>query len=81
MEALVFLHAVGVERNHGDVAETRLFQGPANESHIVAGPAAAAGLGHHNGQVIGVIFAGEDGLHDLPHHRNGGEAGVVVDEF
>ena len=81
MEALVFLHAVGIERNHGDVAETRLFQSPADEGHIVAGPAAAAGLGHDDGQMIQVILSGKHRLHDLAHHGDGGEAGIVIDVF
>ena len=56
-EALVLLHAVGVEGNDGDMAEARLVQSPADKGHIVAGPAAAAGLGHDEGQLIGIVPA------------------------
>ena len=31
--------------------------------------------------MIGVILPGGNGAHDLPHHGDGGEAGVVVDKF
>ena len=78
-EALVLFHAVGVERDDGNVREAGLVQGAADEADIIAGPAAAAGLGHDDGEAVGVILAGEHGLHDLAHHRDGGEAGVVVD--
>ena len=63
------------------MAIPRLLECPADKGHIVAGPAAAAGLGHHNGQTVRIVFAGKHRLHDLAHHRNGGEAGVIVDIF
>ena len=81
LEALVFLHAVGIDGDHRDLGAPGLLQGPANEGHIVAGPAAAAGLGHDDGQVIQVVFPGEHRLHDLAHHGDGGEAGIVIDVF
>ena len=81
LEALVFLHAVGVEGDHRNLGMSRLFQGSSDKSHIVAGTAAAAGLGHDDGQFIGVVFTRQHRLHDLAHHRDGGEAGIVVDKF
>ncbi len=63
------------------MAKSRLVQRPADEAHVVARPAAAAGLGHHHGQFIRVVFSGKHRVHDLPHHGDGGEAGVVVHEF
>ena len=57
-EALIFLHTVGIDRDHRDVSAARLLQGSADKRHIVAGPAAAAGLGHHNGQMVPVILTG-----------------------
>ena len=44
-------------------------------------PAATAGLGHHHGQLVRVVFPGKHRVHDLPHHGDGGEAGIVVYEF
>ena len=61
--------------------QSRLVQRPADEAHVVACPAAAAGLGHHHGQLVRVVFPGKHRVHDLPHHGDGGEAGVVVHEF
>ena len=81
LKTRVLFHAVGIYGNHGDMAIPRLLECPADKGHIVAGPAAAAGLGHHDGQMIRIVFTGEHCLHDLPHHGNGGEAGVVIDKF
>ena len=63
------------------MAKPRLVQRTADEAHVVARPAAAAGLGHHHGQLVRVVFPGKHRVHDLPHHGDGGEAGVVVYEF
>ena len=81
LEALVGLHAVGVQGDDRDMAKPRLVQRTADEAHVVACPAAAAGLGHHHGQLVRVVFPGKHRVHDLPHHGDGGEAGVVVHEF
>ena len=81
LEALVGLHAVGVQGDDRDMAKPRLVQRTADEAHVVARPAAAAGLGHHYGQLVRVVFPGKHRVHDLPHHGDGGEAGVVVYEF
>ena len=81
LEALVGLHAVGVQGDDRDMAKSRLVQRTADEAHVVARPAAAAGLGHHHGQFIRVEFPGKHCVHDLPHHGDGGKAGVVVHEF
>ena len=80
-EALVLLHAVEVQRDHGNMSQIRFFQRAPDKGHIVAGPATAAGLGHHNGQLVRIVFPGQHRLHDLTHHSDGGEAGVVVDKF
>ena len=61
--------------------QSRLVQRPADEAHVVACPAATAGLGHHHGQLVRVVFPGKHRVHDLPHHGDGGKAGVVVHEF
>ena len=63
------------------MAKPRLVQRTADEADIVARPAAAAGLGHHHGQLACVVFPGKHRVHDLPHHGDGGKAGVVVHEF
>ena len=81
LEALVGLHAVGVQGDDWDMAKPRLVQRTADEAHVVARPAAAAGLGHHHGELVRVVFPGKHRVHDLPHHGDGGEAGVVVYEF
>ena len=81
LEALVGLHAVGVQGDDRDMPQSRLVQRPADEAHVVARPAAAAGLGHHHGQLVRVVFPGKHRVHDLSHHGDGGKAGVVVHEF
>ncbi len=81
MQTWVFLHSVGIQRDHRDVGQPRLVQRPADEGNIVAGSAASAGLGHDDAQLVGVVFAGEHRLHDLPYPGDGGEAGVVVHIF
>ena len=77
-EPFVLLHAVGVQGDNGDMRETGLVKGTANETHIVAGPAASTGLRHDDGEAVSVIVSGENGLHDLAHNRHGRKAGVVV---
>ena len=80
-EARILFHAVGIDGDDGDVAEPGLFQRAANEADIVAGAAAAAGLRHGDGEMICVVFSGQNGAHDLADDRDGGEAGVVIDVF
>ena len=63
------------------MGQVGLVQRPADKAHVVGGTAAAARLGHDDGQPVGVIPSRQHGLHDLSHHRDGGEAGVVVDVF
>ena len=55
-----------------------LFQRPADKSDIIGCTASAAGLGNDHGQTVGVIISGQDGLHDLAHHHQGGVACIVV---
>ena len=78
-EALVLLHAVEVDGDDRNVTVARLFQRAADEADVVARAAAAARLRHHEGKVIGVIAARGHRLHKLADHRDGREAGVVVD--
>ena len=59
----------------------RLFQSPADKPDIIAGPAAASGLGDQDSRFIQVILSGQEGVHDLAHHDQGWVAGVVVDEL
>ena len=61
------------------MAVARLFQRAADEADVVARAAAAARLRHHEGKVIGVVAARGHRLHELADHRDGREAGVVVD--
>ena len=63
------------------MAEPGLFQRAADEAYVVAGAAAAAGLRHGDGEMICVVFSGQNGAHDLADDRDGGEAGVVIDVF
>ena len=56
----------------------RFLQGPADEADVVGGPAAAAGLADDDGDLVRVVLAGQDGLHDLAHHHQRRIAGVVV---
>ena len=78
LEAGIFLHTVGIERDDGNVGKPRLLQSPADKSHIVAGPAAAACLGHEDGQTVCIVFPRGHSAHNLPHHSDRGEASVVV---
>ena len=80
-EALIFLHAVCVQGNDRDMGKTSLFQCSSDECHIVAGPAASASLGHNDCQLVGIVFPGQHCLHDLSHHGDGRETGIVIDEF
>ena len=80
-EALVRLHAVGVERDDRDVFKARLFERAADKGDVIARAAAAAGLRHGDGETICVVFSGQNGAHDLADDRDGGEAGVVIDVF
>ena len=78
-EALVLLHAVEIDGDDRNVTVARLFQRAADEADVVARAAAAARLRHHEGKVIGVVAARGHRLHELADHRDGREAGVVVD--
>ena len=80
-ESRIFLHPVGVERNHGNVALAGFVKRTADKSHIVACPAAAACLRHHDSQLVRVIPAGEHRIHNLSNRDNGGITGIVVDKF
>ena len=53
----------------------------AEKMNIVAGPAAAAGLGDKQGDLVGVVAPVLDGVHELPDDQQSGVAGVVVDIF
>ena len=58
-----------------------LFQRQTDKGHIVGGTAAAAGLGHEDGQPIGVVLARKNGIHDLPDGNQRRVAGIVVDKL
>ena len=59
--------------------KARFFERAADEGDVVARAAAAAGLRHDEGEVVGVVPAGGHGLHQLADRRDRGIAGVVVD--
>ena len=79
-EARVLLQAEG-DGDHGDIVHPRLGQGLPQQMDIVAGPAAAAGLGDEQGHLVGVIAPVLNGIHKLADDQQGGVAGVVVDIF
>ncbi len=81
LEAGILLQAAQIYGNHGDLGMPRLLQGTADKADIVAGAAAASRLGNQYGCLVQIVSAGLDGLHDLPHHNQGGVAGVVVYVF
>ena len=60
------------------MTKVHLLKRAANKSHIVAGTAAASGLRHNDGKMVGVVFSGEHSLHYLSDDGYRGEAGVVV---
>ena len=66
---------------HGDnrnLLHTRLFQSPPDETDIVGGTAAAAGLAHHDCDLIQIVSAGMQRLHNLSHDNEGRITGVIV---
>ena len=77
-KARIGLHAVGIDRDHGNLRHARFFKGTADKSNIVGSPASASCLAHENCRVIEVIFAGKKGIHDLADDDEGGVAGVIV---
>ena len=79
MESRIILHAVGIERDDRNMAQICLVERTADKTDIIACPAAASGLRHHDGKLFCVIAAGQHSLHNLSHHRYGGKAGIVVD--
>ena len=81
LEAGVLLQAGQVHRDHRDEAQPRLFQGLAQQVDVVGGPAAAAGLGDHEGHLVQVVLAALHRVDQLADHQQGGVAGVVVDVF
>ena len=48
---------------------------------IVGSPAATAGLGNDQGNLVGIVFSGLDGVDELSDDQNGGVTGVIVDVF
>ena len=50
----------------------------ADETDIIARAAAAARLRHDDGQPVGVVFARQHRLHDLPDNGDRRVAGVVI---
>ena len=44
------------------------FERAADESDIVGSTAAASGLADDNSQMVGVIIAGQNSVHDLTHY-------------
>ena len=81
VEAGIALDACQVQGNHGNLLHARLLQGPADEAHVVGGPAAPSGLAHDDGSLLQVVSSRLQGLHDLPHHQQGGVTGVIVHIF
>ena len=77
-EAGVFLQTEG-DGDHGNIVHPRLGQGFAQQMDVVAGPAAAAGLGDEQGHLVGVVASVLDGVHKLSDDQQSGVAGVVVD--
>ena len=80
LEARILLQAEG-HGDHGHIVHPRLGQGLAQQVDVVAGPAAAAGLGDEQGHLMGVIAPVLNGIHKLADDQQGGVAGVVVDIF
>ena len=78
LEALVLLNALHADTDDRDMPVPVLGKGSPDESDVVRGPAAAAGLGDDDGSLVQVVFAGSEGCHDLSHHDQGRVAGVVV---
>ncbi len=81
LEAGVLLQTGQVDGYHGDVGHVRLLQGLAQQVDVVAGPAAAAGLGDEQAHLVGVIAAVLHRVDELADDQQGGVAGVVVDVF
>ncbi len=81
VEPGVVLQKRKVERNHGDLFQTGLFQRLAQQMNVVGGAAAAARLRNDEGRFVHVVFSGMQRVDKLADHQQGGVAGVVVDVF
>ena len=79
LEAGVGLQARQVDRDDGDIAQTRLLQRLAQQMDVVGGPAAAAGLGDEQGHLMQVVLAALHRVDELADDQQGGVTGVVVD--
>lgn len=63
------------------MGKSGLLQRQTDKGHIVGGTASAAGLGHEDSELVGVILTREDSIHDLSDGDEGRIAGVVVDKL
>ena len=55
-----------------------LFQCTADETDIVGCTAAAAGLADDHGKLVRIVFAGQDGVHNLSYYDERRIAGIVI---
>ena len=56
-------------------------QCPSDKTDVIGGAAAASGLCDDHGGAVKIVFAGQQRLHKLAHHKEGRVAGVIVDIF
>ena len=58
--------------------ESGFLKRPADKADIVGSTASASRLADNDGKLIGVIFAGQDGLHDLADYHQRWIAGIII---
>ena len=57
------------------------FQCPSDKSDIVGSTASTTGLADDDSKMIGIIFTGQDRIHNLTDYDQGWIAGVIVYVF
>ena len=81
LKAAVFFQAGKIQACHGHLRIARLHQCLAQQVDIVAGAAAAAGLGDQQRRAVQIILAAVQRIQELADHQKGRIAGVVVNIF
>ena len=81
LQSRVGLQAGKVQGDDGNVIHSGSLQAFPQEHDVVGGTAAAACLGDHEGDLVKIVFAREEGVDHLAATEDGGIAHVVLDEF
>ena len=79
LEPGVVLQALQACRDDGDLRESGILEGLAQQGDVVRRPTHAAGLGEEQRDVVQVVPARLQRRDELPDDDDGGETGIVVD--